>query len=95
LNNSTGANNTGIGLGSMSANTTGSNNTAIGSATASGNFSGSVILGYQATATASNQFVVGTATTNAGTVDTAAVAPTKRWKVKINGVDYYIALEPA
>jgi hypothetical protein len=71
------------------------NNTVVGSSAQTGNFSGSVILGYTATATASNQFVVGSAAVNAGTVDTAVVAPTKRWKVKINGVDYYIALEPA
>jgi len=63
--------------------------------TQSGNFSGSVILGASATATGNNQFVVGSSGTNAGAVDTAAVTPTKRWKVKINGVDYYIALEPA
>jgi hypothetical protein len=94
-NTTTGGGNTAIGYNSINANTTGTNNSALGANTVSGNFSGSVILGVGATATASNQFVVGTAAINAGAVDTAVVAPTKRWKVKINGVDYYIALEPA
>jgi hypothetical protein len=87
--------NVGIGRNSLNGNTTGSYNSALGAETFSGNFDYSVILGYGATATASNQFVVGTAANNAGAIDTAAVTPTKRWKVKINGVDYYIALEPA
>jgi len=84
-----------VGMNAASDNIIGANNVAIGKDTATGNFSSSVILGRLATATANNQFVVGSATYNAGAVDTAAVAPTKRWKVKINGVDYYIALEPA
>ncbi|MFY7884285.1 MAG: hypothetical protein ACOVOV_05510, partial [Dolichospermum sp.] len=75
-------------------NVAGSNNTALGYNTSSGGFSGSVILGANAGALADNEFVVGSATTPAGTIDTAAVTPTQRWKVKINGVDYYIALQP-
>ena len=87
--------NTAVGFSALAINTTGANNTAIGEGTGSGNFSGSVILGKDAAASANNQFVVGSSTTNAGTVDTVAVTPTKRWKVKINGVDYYIALQLA
>jgi len=94
LNNG-GARNTAVGVESMYANTAGSDNTAIGIYTNSGNFDGSVILGRAATATASNQFVVGSSTTNAGAIDSSAFTQDKRWKVKINGVDYYIALQTA
>jgi hypothetical protein len=73
----------------------GANSTVIGSAASSSTFTACVVLGNLATATGDNQFVVGSAGANAGAIDTAAVTPTKRWKVKINGVDYYIALEPA
>jgi hypothetical protein len=92
LANTTGNGNTAIGSIALSANTTGGSNTAIGAQTVSGNFSGSVIIGRDATATASNQFVVGSATTNAGTVTTEANTSTKVWNVKINGVDYKILL---
>ena len=60
--------------------------------TVSGNFSGSVILGRAATATADNQFVVGSASVNAGTVVTAAQAQAKYWEVEINGVTERILL---
>jgi hypothetical protein len=66
---------------------------AIGSLASSGGYSYCVSLGTGATATANNQFVVGSTAQNVGIVDTAAVTPTKRWKVKINGVDYYIPLQ--
>lgn len=89
-----GSSNVAIGNEALRFNTTGINNSALGANTASGNFSGSVILGREATATADNQFVVGSASVNAGAIDTAAVTPTQRWKVRINGVDYYIALQP-
>jgi hypothetical protein len=91
----TGAGNTAIGSLALSGNTSGGNNTAVGFATDSGNFSSSVILGRNAVATANNQFVVGSNAFPAGAIDTAAVTPTQRWKVKINGTDYYIALQPA
>jgi hypothetical protein len=93
--NTSASNNTAVGVQSLRTNTTGAGNTAVGANIDSGNFSGSLLLGKDAIATANNQAVFGSALTNAGTVDTAVVAPTKRWKVKINGVDYYIALEPA
>jgi hypothetical protein len=73
----------------------GTNSTVIGSSASSGAFTAGVILGVGATATANNQFVVGSTSQAAGAVDTAVVTPTKRWKVKINGVDYYIALQTA
>ena len=71
----------------------GSSNTIIGVDTNSGAFSSSIILGRAATATASNQFVVGSSAYPAGTI-TAAVAPVinEYWTVKINGVDKKIAL---
>lgn len=87
-----GQENTAIGFDSLTANTTGSNNSALGSSTQSGNFSGSVLLGKGATATANNQFVVGSVGTNAGTVTNAAASQTHYWSVKINGTDYKILL---
>jgi hypothetical protein len=93
--NTTGGNNTAIGVSALINNTTGSSNSALGVDTESGNFSGSVILGRGATATANNQFVVGSSGYNAGAIDSSAFTQDKRWKVKINGVDYYIALQTA
>jgi hypothetical protein len=91
--NTSGANNTAIGRLSLLNNITGNNNTALGDATDSGNFNGSVILGVAATATASNQFVVGSASVNAGAVTPVADIPcTFLWAVKINGTDYQILM---
>lgn len=90
--NLSGQNNTIIGVAGISGNTTGSNNTGIGFNIQSGNFSGSVILGSGATATASNQFVVGSTGTIAGAVTTATAAQTKTWDVIINGVAQKILL---
>ena len=93
--NTTGGNNTAIGFQALLNNTTGGANIALGAFTDSGNFSQSVIIGYLATATANNQFVVGSAGINAGAVTTEALVPTKAWAVKINGVDYKIPLQIA
>jgi hypothetical protein len=90
--NTGGSNNTAIGRSALSANTTGTGNTAIGEGTVSGNFSNSVILGRAATATASNQFVVGSSTINAGSVVTESNSSTKVWNVIINGVAQKILL---
>ena len=90
--NTTGSNNTAVGTNALYNNTTGSNNTAIGNQTTNGNFSGSVILGASASATGSNQFVVGSSSYAAGTVTTETVASTRTWSVKINGVDRKILL---
>ena len=91
-NNTTGERNVAVGSGSLSANVSGSNNSALGVNANSGNFSGSVILGESATATANNQFVVGSSTYNAGAVATATVAQAKVWNVVINGVAEQILL---
>jgi hypothetical protein len=93
LSNTTGSSNSAFGLFALSSNSTGASNSALGYNTQTGNFSGSIILGRDAVANGANQFVVGSTGTNAGLVDTAVVVPDKRWKVKINGVDYYIALQ--
>jgi hypothetical protein len=92
LNLNTASENTAVGKNALSSNTTGASNTAVGYGTVSGNFSGSVILGKDATATAANQFVVGSVGTVAGTVVTAAQAQTKYWNVVINGVPQKILL---
>ena len=89
---STGAQNTAFGLTCLSDNTTGIDNTSIGAATSSGNFSGSLILGRNATATASNQCVFGSAGTNAGTVAAAVTAQANVWNVVINGTARQILL---
>ena len=86
------SNNTAIGYNAATTNILGANNTAIGTSTSTGDFSGSVIIGKDATATASNQFVIGSSTTNAGTVVTAAQTQTKYWNVIINGVAQRILL---
>ncbi len=91
-NNTSGERNVAVGSGSLSANVSGSNNSALGMNANSGNFSGSVILGDTATATANNQFVVGSSTYNAGAVSTATVAQAKVWNVVINGVAEQILL---
>ena len=92
LQNTTSAFNTGIGSQALVANTTGEGNSALGQLTNSGNFSHSVILGREATATADNQFVVGSSTYNSGAVTTASAAQTKTWDVIINGVAEKILL---
>jgi hypothetical protein len=92
LQSATGSNNTAVGFGSLDTNTTGERNTAIGQGSSSGNFSGSVILGRLATATANNQFVVGSSTTNAGSVTTEVNTSTQVWNVVINGVARKILL---
>jgi hypothetical protein len=91
-NNTTGEQNVAVGTNCLIANVSGSNNVALGVTANSGNFSGSVILGTSATATADNQFVVGSSTYNAGAVVTATVAQAKVWNVVINGVAEQILL---
>ena len=88
----TGSNNSVVGRNALFAHTTGDSNSVLGSDTVSGNFSGSVILGRTATATANNQFVVGSTGTNAGTVTTEVNASTQVWNVIINGVARKILL---
>jgi hypothetical protein len=90
--NTTGLANTAIGLDALLGNTTGDNNTALGISTDSGNFDASIILGRDATATASNQFVSGSVSYPAGAVSVAAAAQTRTWDVIINGVAHKILL---
>ena len=91
--NTLGSNNVAIGFGAVGfSNTTGSSNTAVGSSTNNGNFSACTILGRDATATADNQFVVGSAAYNAGAVAASVVPQAKVWNVVINGVNEQILL---
>ena len=90
--NTTGFANTAVGYFSLGLNATGYDNTAIGYNTSSGNFNGSVILGKNAIATGSNQFVVGSTGTNAGTVTSEVNASSNVWNVVINGVARKILL---
>jgi hypothetical protein len=92
LISTTGGFNIGIGERAGESNTTGIYNICIGAQTQTGNFSNSVILGRSATATASNQFVVGTATYNVGAVVTQVNASSKYWEVVINGVTQKVLL---
>ena len=90
--NLSGIKNIGIGAGALNDNTTGEGNISLGFYTQSGDYNYSIILGYQATATENNQFVVGSSIQNAGSVVTAAAAQTKYWNVIINGVPQRILL---
>ena len=85
LYNNTASRNTVVGMNGMLNNTTGERNIAIGYATNSNNFSSSVMIGYGAAASASNQFVVGSAVSTAGQVVTESNVSTKYWEVVING----------
>jgi hypothetical protein len=90
--NTVGSENTVIGYGSAQDLVSGFNNTIVGSNIFSGNFNSCIILGRNAQATASNQFVVGSVGTNAGSVVTAAQTQTKYWNVIINGIAQRILL---
>lgn len=72
--------------------TSGTGNSIFGYRATNAGFDGCVVLGAEAAATANNQFVVGSASTNAGTVVVGANTSTAYWNVKINGVDYKILL---
>lgn len=92
FSNTTGTRNTAIGNYAIGNNTTGSFNIAVGGFTQTGNFNGSVILGYLATATADNQFVVGSSGTPAGAIATETIIADRTWTVRINGANYKIPL---
>jgi hypothetical protein len=70
-------------------------NIGIGSGTIFNGYSSSIILGTNAAATGSNQFIVGSNSHAAGAIATEALTPTISWRVKINGVDYKIPLQIA
>lgn len=66
--------------------TTGSSNVIIGSrAEAQSGVSASIVIGREATATASNEFVVGSSLYPAGTLTSESVTANATWSVKING----------
>jgi hypothetical protein len=90
--NISGNSNTGAGSGSLMDNTTGNFNSALGQNIKSGNFSGSTLLGKDATATADNQFVVGSTGTNAGALTVETNTSANVWNVIINGVAHKILL---
>jgi len=73
-------------------NTTGSSNSLFGYRATNAGFDECVVLGFNAAATADNQFVVGSTTANAGSVEAEVNVSTHVWNVKINGVDYKILL---
>jgi hypothetical protein len=74
--------------------TTGQGNVIIGTdVTQPSGLNNSVVIGRGAVATADNQLVIGSSLANAGEITTTAPTPDKKWKVKINGVDYYIPLQ--
>jgi len=75
--------------------TTGTKNTIIGTSTAVSNAadSGSIAIGHGAVITGNNQFVVGSAATNAGTVTAEVVVSDATWSVIINGTAYKILLK--
>jgi hypothetical protein len=72
--------------------TSGSGNSIFGYRATNAGFDECVVLGANAAATANNQFVVGSASNNAGTVVAGSNTSTAYWTVKINGVDYKILL---
>jgi hypothetical protein len=90
--NTTGSANIAIGVACLSGNTIGNSNSVLGTNAQSGNFDASVILGREATADNSNQFVVGSPSYNAGSVQDEVVVSNKTWIVKVNGTDYKILI---
>ena len=87
-----GIGNTAVGYNACNSAVSGGYNTVMGYTAESAGFSGCVVLGAGATATAANQFVVGSVGYQAGSVVTAAQAQTKYWNVVINGVAQKILL---
>lgn len=77
-------------IGGQASGSTGS--TILGSQATSGLFTHSIVLGRSATATADNQFVVGSSTYISGAVATEVLTPSKTWSVIINGVAQKILL---
>jgi hypothetical protein len=92
LDNTTGRSNIAIGDYVGAGNTTGQFNIMIGQEVNNQNFSNCIMLGRHSQATASNQFVVGSALTPVGPVTSEINTSTSVWNVKINGVDRKILL---
>ena len=91
--NTTGVANTSFGNNNLSGNTTGNNNTSIGYNAQSGDFDSNIIIGRGAVATASNQFVTGSAAYPSGAITTEVVVSDTTWSVRINGTAYKILLK--
>jgi hypothetical protein len=91
-NNTSGQNNVAIGNNAGASNTTSNASVCIGTNASNFNNSGCIVIGFGAAATGSNQFVVGSAGTPAGSVVNSPVSQTHYWTVKINGTDYKILL---
>ena len=91
--NTTGSANIAIGVDALSSNTTGNSNLVLGVNAQSGNYNESIILGRNATATADNQFVVGSASYPAGAIATEVLVSDRSWAVRINGTAYKILLK--
>jgi hypothetical protein len=82
-----------VGVGSnTSVGSSGTNNTVIGTTASTAGYSGCIVIGSSALATASNQFVIGSTTYNAGTVATETNTTISSWAVKINGTDRKLLL---
>lgn len=106
--NTVGSNNVALGWWALKNNTTGSDNTAIGSKagfgsdTASSTISigansiayhnNSIVIGIGATSSTTNQFVIGSSTSNAGAITTETITANRTWTVRINGANYKIPL---
>ena len=87
-----GQSNISFGYKSLYQNTSGYQNIAIGNNTSSGNYNYSIILGGYATATANNQFVVGSSSIPIGTITTESCESSKTWEIRINGNSYKVLL---
>jgi len=106
--NTVGSNNVAVGWWALRNNSTGIQNTAIGSRAGanSGNVdntisigadstalhNGSIVIGIGAISTTTNQFVIGSSTSNAGTIVGETITPNRTWTVRINGANYKIPL---
>jgi hypothetical protein len=93
---STGGHNTFVGYNSGVGISTGANNTIVGSnaeLSQPAGTTGCIIIGKDAIADGNNQLVIGSVGTPVGNIQTETVTPTKSLTVKINGVNYKIALE--
>lgn len=84
--------NTAIGSRAMWGNLIGDRNTVVGHNAQATDVNSCIVLGVDATATASNQFVAGSAGYPAGAVTTETNTSTKVWNVVINGVAVKILL---
>jgi hypothetical protein len=92
--NTTGGSNIAVGEGSLQFNTTGSSNISIGNFTESANHDNCIIIGTLATATSNNQIVIGSTDTPVGSVTTVGTfTPSHKFKVLLNGVEYWIQLD--